>query len=241
MVVTAFRKKLLRFCEKVNALFQFANHTCLLFILLTYLLDSQVPDGCIVPLATNLTLEILNNQIVGQVIYIIQMITDIRKLVPGVLYYKFESKYQFVLDILLSIPINIQVCQSTLSFILQVVTTCVSAIVHSKSKCRCYYFLPMCHVTNQSGARAKLSINGEMHRLEIFFIIFVPFFCCIILKPKQCTRKIVIKYIKQPHKNNAFRFYPFLQILMSNHSELQLKKQSNKLYILVSKYFIFNS
>ena len=69
-----------------------------------------------------------------------------------------------------------------------------------KYKCRCYYFLPMCHVTNQSGARAKLRINGEMHRLEIFFIIFVPFFCCIILKPKQCTRKMAIKYMEQSQK-----------------------------------------
>ena len=57
MVVTIFRKKLLRFCEKVNALLQFANHTCLLFIIVTYLLDSQVPDGCMVPLATKLTLQ----------------------------------------------------------------------------------------------------------------------------------------------------------------------------------------
>ena len=121
-----------------------------------------------------------------------------------------------------------------LSLDLQVVTTCVSAIVHSKSKCRCYYFLPMCHVTNQSGARAKLRINGEMHRLEIFFIIFVPFFCCIILKPKQCTRKMVIKYIEQIHKKIMQFFFALFWI-----QEIGTKNYHQK-YLIFKIYSICN-
>ena len=54
MVVTIFRKKLLRFCEKVNVLFQFAIHICLLFSqIVTHLLGQSSAQWFYEPLATH--------------------------------------------------------------------------------------------------------------------------------------------------------------------------------------------